>query len=65
MSPVLKLNKQHTIKIKTVDETILVVANQIDEPGKNDSHYTLLKDDEVVGRFRKEDVSGWWLVEEY
>ena len=63
MSPTIEKPSRRVFNVRLKSETVEVVADTICEPngGDSPSHYVLKREGEIVGKFWRDDVSGWWI----
>ena len=61
MAPTMEKRLRRLFHLRLESETVKVFAETICEPTKGNPTYTLKRDGEVVGKFSKDAVIGWWV----
>ena len=61
MAPTTEKPSQRIFNLRLGSETVQVTAGTICE--EQDGYCVLKREGEIVGKFRQEDVSGWWVEE--
>lgn len=61
MTPVIKTKPTQGFYLRVDGTTVEVIADTIDEPDRRDEFYTLELEGEIVAKFRRDSVHGWWI----